>query len=139
MKDVEYVLRFASFWHSSYLNYKPSMENFMNEDMKKFQQITSDEAEKLRAAFKNAVALIRSLSGENAFKRYYRGDFDLPEGRWEPSKFNASLYDILMWSMARADKNQVMAHLDTISEALIVLMNVRPGLYQLHRTIDQFS
>jgi hypothetical protein len=27
-----------------------------------------------------------------------------------------------MWSMARADKNQIMARLDTISEALIVLM-----------------
>ena len=60
--------------------------------------------------------------GKNAFKRYYRGESNAHDGQWEPNKFNASLYDILMWSMARADKNQVMARLDTISEALIVLM-----------------
>ncbi len=72
MKDVEYVLRFASFWHSSYLNYKQSMETFMNEDMKKYQQISPLEADQLRAAFKNAVTLIWSLLGKNAFKRFYR-------------------------------------------------------------------
>lgn len=122
MRDVEHVLRFAAFHHSSYLNYKPSMETFMNEDMKKHQEISTAEAEKLRGAFKNGVTLVRSLLGKNAFKRYRRGDAKSPEGRWEPKKFNASLYDILMWSMARSDKNQIMACLDTIEEALIMLM-----------------
>lgn len=122
MKDVEYVLRFAAFYHASYLNYKPSMENFMNEDMKKYQNLTSHEAQKLQAAFKNSVTLIRSLLAKNAFKRYYRGDTKSPHGHWEPKKFNASLFDILMWSMARIDKNQTMACLDTIVEALIMLM-----------------
>jgi hypothetical protein len=65
---------------------------------------------------------VRSLFGTHAFKRYYRGDGKSPGGRWEPKKFNASLYDIMMWSMARADKNLVMAHLDTIVEAAIMLM-----------------
>lgn len=122
MKDVEYVLRFAAFYHASYLNYKPSMESFMNEEMKKHQNVASVEADKVRAALKNSVALIRSMLGKNAFKRYYRGDAKSPNGRWEPKKFNASLYDILMWSMARTDKNQAMACLDTIVEALIMLM-----------------
>jgi hypothetical protein len=66
--------------------------------------------------------LVLSLLGKNAFRRYYRGDSHSYAGSWEPKKFNASLYDILMWSMARVDRNQVMARLDTISEALIVLM-----------------
>jgi hypothetical protein len=122
MKDMEYVLRFAAFYHASYLNYKPSMENFMNEDMKKHQKIDLDEAEKLRTVFKNSVTLTRSMFGKNAFKRYYRGDARSPNGRWEPKKFNASLYDILIWSMARMDKNQAMACLDTIVKALIMLM-----------------
>ncbi len=34
MKDVEYVLQLR-FYHESYLNYRPSMERFMNEDMKR--------------------------------------------------------------------------------------------------------
>jgi hypothetical protein len=71
MKDVEYVLRFASFWHKNYLDYKPSMDNFMNEDMKQYQFIKPEEGEKLRAAFKNAASLVWSLSGKNAFKQYY--------------------------------------------------------------------
>ena len=123
MKDVEYVLRFAAFYHSSYLKYKTSMERFMNEEMKKFQNnILSEEKAELRTAFKTAVSLIRSMLSKNAFKRFNRGDSKTPNGCWEPKKFNASLFDILMWSMASADKNRVMAHLDTIVEALIVLM-----------------
>jgi hypothetical protein len=122
MKDVQYVLRFAAFYHASYLNYKPSMERFMNEEMKKYQNASQEEQNKVHAAFKNSVTLIRSLLGKNTFKRYYRGDEKSPNGHWEPKQFNASLFDILMWSMARADKNQVMARLDTIAEALVMLM-----------------
>ncbi len=123
MKDVEYVLRFAAFYHNTYLNYKPSMARFLNEEMRMRQQLKGKDAEELREAFKKAVALSRSLFGANAFKRYYRGNETNPEGRWEPKKFNASLYDILTYSMSRADKNQVMANLDSIREALIVLMS----------------
>jgi hypothetical protein len=122
MRDVEYVLRFAAFYHASYLNYRPSMERFMNEEMKQHLDIKPEAAAELTKAFKNAVSLIRSLLGKNAFKRYYRGDEHTPQGRWEAKKFNASVFDILMWSMARADKNQVMASLDAIREALISLM-----------------
>lgn len=122
MKDVEYVLRFGAFYHSTYLNYKPSMARFLNEEMKSFQNINPDEGAKLRKAFKKSSSLVRSLLGEHAFRRYYRGSEDKPDGRWEPKKFNASLYDIMMWSFSNRDKNQVMANLDAIREALIVLM-----------------
>jgi len=91
--------------------------------MLKHQNISRQEAQKLRQGFKTSVALIRSLLDTNAFRRYYRGDnAKSPNGRWEPKKFNASLYDILMYSFADADKNRVMANLDAIREALIVLM-----------------
>ena len=122
MRDVEYVLRFAAFYHATYLKYKPSMARFLDEDMREHQKLSKPKQEELRAAFKNSVTLVRSLLGEHAFKRYYRGDNNAPDGRWEPKKFNASLYDILMWSFADKDKNQVMASLDAVREALIVLM-----------------
>lgn len=122
MRDVEYVLRFAAFYHATYLKYKPPVVSFLNEDMHSHRQISDRQAEKLKGAFKNSVSLIRSMLGSNAFKRYYRGDAKTPNGRWEPRKFNAALYDVLMWSFAEADKNQVMANLDAIREALIVLM-----------------
>jgi len=122
MKDVEYVLRFAAFYHATYLKYKPSMAHFLDEEMRKYRHISQKEQDELREAFKNSVTLVRSLLGEHAFKRFYRGGSESPDGRWEPRQFNASLYDILMYSFANKDKNQVMANLDTIREALIVLM-----------------
>jgi hypothetical protein len=122
MHDVEYVLRFAAFFHATYLKYKPSMASFLNEDMKIYQKISKEDSEKFRKAFKNSVALIRSMLGENAFRRYYRGAEGSHNGYWEPKKFNASLYDILMWGFSDKDKNQVMANLDLIREAWISLM-----------------
>lgn len=122
MRDVEFVLRFAAFYHATYLKYRPSMARFLNDDMRHFQSISSDEAERVRKAFKNSVALVWSLLGENAFKRFYRGDEKNRNGRWEERKFNASLFDILMYSLADSDKNVVMANLDNIREAFIALM-----------------
>jgi hypothetical protein len=78
------------------------------------------------AAFSHATYLKYkpsiSLLGTNAFKRFYRGESKDPGGHWEPKKFNASLYDILMNSFSTADKNSVMRNLDAIREAFIVLM-----------------
>jgi len=122
MKDVELVLRFAAFHHSTYLNYKPPMKAFLNRDMKDHQQISSEKAAELREAFKNAVFVIRSLLDTHAFKRFYKGDEKNANGNWEPKKFNASLYDILMYSFAREDKNRVFQSLDSIRESLIYLM-----------------
>jgi hypothetical protein len=122
MKDVELVLRFAAFNHATYLNYKPPMKRFLNEDMKRYQNLSDADAQALRQGFKNAVQIIRSLLDRNAFKRFYKGDSRNPNGRWEPKKFNASLYDILMYSFAREDKNTVFRNLDAVREALIYLM-----------------
>jgi hypothetical protein len=127
MRDVEYVLRFAAFFHSTYLKYKPSMAQFLDQDMRTYQKASMEEQDKLRSAFKNSVTLVRSLLGKNAFKRFYRGVEGSPDGYWEPKKFNASLYDILMYSFAEKDKNQVMSNLDAIREALVVLMTENPA------------
>lgn len=122
MRDVEYVLRFGAFFHFTYLKFKPSMARFLNEDMARYRNIASNDADDLRKAFKTSVSLTRSLLGSNAFKRFYRGNGESPNGRWEDKKFNASLYDVLMWGFSNAEKNQVMAKLDAIREALLYLM-----------------
>lgn len=121
-KDVAYVLRFAAFFHAGYLKYSPSMARFLNEDMEKHQHISAKARKELQTAFKTSVTLVRALLGKNAFKRYHRGDDQAKNGHWEPKKFNASLYDILMGGFAEKDKNRVMANLDSIREALIVLL-----------------
>lgn len=122
MRDVELVLRFASFYHSTYLKYKPSMRQFFNRDMDKFQFISKEDSEDLRSAFKNSVQIVKSLFGENAFKRFHPGIKSNPKGSWEAKKFNSSLYDVWMGVFWDKDKNQVFSALDSLREALIDLM-----------------
>jgi len=123
MRDVELVLRFASFFHGTYLKYTSPMKRFFNQDMEAHQNISDAQAEHLRKAFKNALQNVRSLLGaKHAFKRYYPGDAKNPTGRWETKKFNASLFDVLMGVLWDKDKNQVMAALDTLREGWMDLM-----------------
>lgn len=123
MKDVELVLRFAAFQHATYLNYKPPVKIFLNRDMEKYQDINTADSAELKTLFKNAVSIIRSLFDQKAFKRFYRGSEDNPNGSWESKQFNASLYDILMYSFAKEDKNTVYQNLDAVRESLINLMS----------------
>ena len=113
MRDVELVLRFAAFYHASYINYKPPIKKFLNNEMEKYRNISSKDADELRSVFKKTVTLIKSILGENAFKRYYTKDQKPKTLGWEKTKFNASLYDILMDSFARRDKNLTMRNLDS--------------------------
>jgi hypothetical protein len=127
MKDVELVLRFAAFYHSPYYNYKPPMRLFLNDDMRRYQFISDNDASNLERDFKNAVGIIYSMLYDNgvshAFKRYYAGNsLSNPNGYWETKKFNYSLYDILMHSFAHADRNKVQQKMDTIRDAFIYLM-----------------
>jgi hypothetical protein len=122
MKDVELVLRWAAFYINSYLNYKPPVKSFLNNNMIEYQYIKSDKANELRKSFKNAVMIIRSLLDKQSFKRFYKGNEKNPNGYWEPKQFNYSLYDILMWVFSREDKNIIYQNMDSIREELIYLM-----------------
>jgi hypothetical protein len=122
MRNVELVLRFAAFYHSTYLHYKPPILRFLNNEMIQRRNIDEQKAEEFTNAFKNTVAINKSLLGNHAFKRFYAGSDKAPNGYWEPQRFNASLYDILMYSFAKEDRNKVYQNLDSIREALICLM-----------------
>lgn len=122
MKDVELVLRFSSFYLRTYLNYKSPMRGFLNGVMDEYQNISDEKASELKEAFKNTIHIIKSLFGNHAFKRFYKGNQNNPNGNWESKKFNASLYDVLTNSFAKENKNVVFANLDSIREAFIDLM-----------------
>jgi hypothetical protein len=122
MKDVELVLRFCAFYHKSYINYKSPIKNFLNEECELFNNISESNVVQLKEAFKKTINIIWELFGEHAFKRYYKGKEGKPDGYWEMSQFNASLFDVMMDSFARIDKNIAYANLDAIREAFIDLM-----------------
>ena len=123
MIDVELVLRFASFYHATYLKYQYPMRGFFNRDMEKFQMISKEEAAELKKAFKNSVMILRSLFGQNAFRRYHTGTEENPNGEWETKQFNASLFDVWMNIFSDKDKNRVFACLDSLREGLLDLMS----------------
>ncbi len=129
MNDVELVLRFAAFYHATYLKYNAPIKKFLNDEMDDYRddKITQKDKDELRDAFKNTISIIRSLfdtpTGTHAFKRFYAGNDKNHNGRWEEKKFNASLYDVLMYTFAKADKNTVYQNLDAIREAFIDLMS----------------
>lgn len=120
MKDVEWVLRFASFFHQTHYNYK-NTKRFLNCEMENNRDISDKEAERLTIAFKNSVSIIKSVFGKRAFVRYARNPNGDKTGKWEEMK-NASLFDVLMFSFAELPRNKVQPHLDKIRESLIVLM-----------------
>lgn len=122
MRDVELVLRFAAFHNQTFLKYKAPIKKFLNDEMDSNRNISPQRLQEIKSAFKNAVSIIRSLLDKNAFKRFYGGDEKDRNGYWEPKQFNASLFDILMYSFAKEDKNKLFQHLDSIREGLIVLM-----------------
>jgi len=122
MKDLELVLRFAAFYHATYLKYQPPMKRFFNREMVKYQHISNAEAQELSEAFKNAVYIVKSLFGDTAFRRFYRGTESNPNGLWEAKQFNTSLYDVMMGVFHNKDKNQIYGALDAIREGLIELM-----------------
>ena len=122
MRDVELVLIFASFYHFTYLNYKPPAKMFLNEDMEKYKNISEKDGIQLERDFKNAVTIIKSLFGNQAFRRFRRGNENNPNGNWESRQFNKSLYEVLMYTFSNADKNQVYNNLDSIRESWINLM-----------------
>jgi len=130
MDDIELVLRFAAFYHATYLKYKPPMKAFLKNDMEQYPKISEKDEDDLRYAFKNSVTIIKSLLGNHAFKRFYRGDEGNPNGHWEQKKFNASLFDIEMNAFATMDKNVIFQDLDGIREALIQLMTSDQGFIE---------
>lgn len=123
MRDIELVLRFAAFYNATYLKYRSPMRRFFNDEMQKNRDMDSAQAAQLRSAFKNALWIVRSIFGDDAFKRFYPGNKANPNGWWEQRKFNASLYDVWMGVFADVDKNRAYAALDRLREALIQLMS----------------
>jgi uncharacterized protein with ParB-like and HNH nuclease domain len=121
MRDVELVLRFLSFYNATYLNYKPPIKDFLNEDMRTHSNMSKADMDKLKSAFKNAISTTKSIFDNKAFKRFY-GGYSNDSNGWWGTKFNASLYDIIMYEFAREDKNKIYQNSDPIREALIYLM-----------------
>jgi len=121
MRDRELVLRFFAFIHTPYYQYKPPMKKFLNDEMRKYRNISKDEANKLKVLFKKSVELTKLVFGDKAFKRFVLGNETDPNGFWE-GRVNKALFDIVMFGFTLYEKRQIIPNSDAIKEELIWLM-----------------
>jgi hypothetical protein len=123
MRDREFVLRFFAFYHTPYNQYKPPMKKFLNDEMRNYLNISAEEANKLKTAFKQSVELTKTVFGDKAFRRFVIGKEDDPNGYWE-SRINKALYDIVMHGFTPLyyEKRNIIPYADVIREELLWLM-----------------
>jgi hypothetical protein len=117
------VLRFLALSEKSYINYRPSMKQFCNKELRNNRYLTDETAKEYEKRFEKCVDLCFSTFGENAFRRFKPGDStNNPHGNWTVSRINLALFDIQMCGFVNYDRNQIMGHTDDIRETMIDMM-----------------
>jgi hypothetical protein len=115
------ILRFFALSEKSYLNYKASMKQFSNKELRDNRNITSDKIKEYKNRFEHSLDLVKVVFGENAFRRYIPGNDD-EQGKWASTQINMALYDIQMVGFVNYTKNEVLSKADAIREELLTLM-----------------
>jgi len=121
MRDREAILRFFALCHNL-PTYQPPMKRFLNREIGLYQNMGKERASEMTGQFKNAVSLTLTVFGDHAFKRFYSGSREDPDGRWEPKRLNMALYDAVMVGFVSYDRQQVIARADAVRDGLIELM-----------------
>lgn len=115
------ILRFFALSEKSYLNYKASMKQFSNKELRDNRNISSDKVKEYKNRFEHCLDLVKIVFGENAFRRYIPGNEDEP-GKWASTQINMALYDIQMVGFVNYSKNEVLSKADAIRAELLNLM-----------------
>ena len=111
LKDEEAVLRFLAFYCKGYKQYFGNLNAFLNQTMDDFDGLIKDRitTEKL---FSETMATIYSVFGEQAFIKKVI----------QRRKMNISLFDILSYSFATADRKKIEENKCDILKALEILL-----------------
>jgi hypothetical protein len=115
------ILRFFALSEKSYLNYKASMKQFSNKELRDNRNITLDKIKEYKNRFEHSLDLVKIVFGENAFRRYIPGNED-EQGKWASTQINMALYDIQMVGFVNYTKNEILSKADAIREELLTLM-----------------
>lgn len=93
MEDQELVLRLFAFAHNDgYKDYSGGVKSFLTEKMKNFNELESNEIEKLKENFLKTINLIYDKFGEIPFAKYRQKD----DTYQLMSKFNVSVFDSIV-------------------------------------------
>ncbi len=115
------ILRFFALSEKSYINYKSSMKQFSNKELRDNRELSPNKVKEYKARFEHCLDLVKVVFGDMAFRRYMPGDNGAP-GKWGETQINMALYDVQMVGFVNYSKNDVLAKADLIREGLLDLM-----------------
>ena len=121
MVDREAILRFFALCQNL-PTYKPTMKKFLNDEMAFYRNAGDETLRDTAKLFKKSVQLTLTVFGDHAFKRFYPGTAEDPNGRWEPKRLNMALFDAVMVGFTGYEPNQVVHRSNAVRDALIELM-----------------
>jgi hypothetical protein len=117
------ILRFFALTEKSYLNYKPSIKQFCNKELRDNRHITTEKIKEYKERFANCVDMVKIVFGETAFRRYIPAETGDSKGNWTTTRINMALFDIQMCCFANYSKNEILRNADFIREAMLELMS----------------
>lgn len=115
------ILRFLALSEKSYINYKSSMKQFCNKELRDNRNISPEKTKEYKNRFEHCLDLVKVVFGENAFRRYIPGH-ESEAGKWAYSQINMALFDLQMVGFVNYSKNEILANADAIREELLSLM-----------------
>jgi uncharacterized protein with ParB-like and HNH nuclease domain len=115
------ILRFLALSEKSYLNYKSSMKQFSNKELRDNRNLSIEKRKEYKSRFEHCLDLVKVVFGTNAFRRYIPGSNE-EGGKWASTQINMSLFDLQMVGFVNFSKNEVLSKADAIREELLNLM-----------------
>ncbi|HEV7382047.1 MAG TPA: DUF262 domain-containing protein [Dyadobacter sp.] len=115
------ILRFFALSEKSYLNYKSSMKQFCNKELRDNRHLSPEKQNEYKQRFEHCIDLVKTVFGSNAFRRYIPGN-KMESGKWASNQINMALFDLQMVGFVNYSKNEVLANADLIREGLLSLM-----------------
>jgi hypothetical protein len=115
------ILRFFALSERSYTNYKASMKQFSNKELRDNRNLNPEKSKEYKARFEHCLDLVKVVFGDMAFRRYIPGN-ENESGKWASTQINMALYDLQMVGFVNYSKNDVLSNADIIREELLNLM-----------------
>lgn len=119
MQDVELVLMFCAFHNTNPDQYRKSLSQFLNDEMRANKKFSKEKLDLLEKQFKKSVKLIKHIWGNEAFNVYSIDE--KTKGITCTRTFNQGLYQILMYWFIPYEYSDVISRSDLIREELLNL------------------
>ena len=119
------LLRYFALADKTYLNYKPSMKQFLNKELRDNRNITPEKAREYKDRLDHSLELVKTVFGKQAFRKYTLFETGDVNGQWSRG-VNTALFEVQMCGFLQYQKSDIVPRADTIRNAMIELL-IDPG------------